>query len=265
MQIPLLFAAFPGASPAVLFGTNKLASVVGTSSAAIQYARRIAVPWRLALPSAGAALLGSWFGAKSVSHFSPELVRPLVLILLVSVAIYTFMRKFRQTRAPVPCIPIACRSRSSAHRSRTRLLRRILWARHRQLPDFPVHPLSRTGFSPGVGNGQDRERGDQPRRDRLFVGHGSVLWLAAGVMASCNLAGAVVGTRLCRRSRYRLRSQTLSLVVTALILAGLRHPRRLKWKPQASASRHGQETDCSTPAGVAVFLTRVSPLQPTNI
>ncbi|HQX07775.1 MAG TPA: sulfite exporter TauE/SafE family protein, partial [Zoogloea sp.] len=35
IQIPLLFSAFPQASPATLFGTNKLASVFGTASAAL--------------------------------------------------------------------------------------------------------------------------------------------------------------------------------------------------------------------------------------
>lgn len=37
IQIPLLFSTFPGATPATLFGTNKLASVVGTTSAAIRH------------------------------------------------------------------------------------------------------------------------------------------------------------------------------------------------------------------------------------
>ena len=39
IQIPLLFTSFPTQSTATLFGTNKLASVVGTGSAAWRYAR----------------------------------------------------------------------------------------------------------------------------------------------------------------------------------------------------------------------------------
>ena len=219
VQIPLLFAAFPGASPAVLFGTNKLASVVGTSSAAIQYASRIAVPWRLALPSAGAALLGSWFGAKSVSHFSPELVRPLVLILLVSVAIYTFMRKdFGKLARPSP----------HTHRVQVAIICAIGLA----LGFYDGF------FGPGTGSfliflfirflGQDFLQASVTAKIvnvatnlaaiAFFVGHGSVLWLAAGVMASCNLAGAVVGTRLAVARGTGFVRKLFLFVVTALIL-----------------------------------------------
>ena len=53
IQLPALFAAFPTTAPATLFGTNKLASIVGTTSAAVQYSRRVAIPWMVAGPGAG--------------------------------------------------------------------------------------------------------------------------------------------------------------------------------------------------------------------
>lgn len=93
IQTPALLAAFPATPPATLFGTNKLASIVGTSSAAIQYARRVRVPWRLALPGAFAALVGAWYGAKVVTYLPPDLIRPFILALLILVAIYTFIKK----------------------------------------------------------------------------------------------------------------------------------------------------------------------------
>ena len=93
VQIPALFTAFPSVSPATVFGTNKIASIVGTSSAAIQYARRVSIPWRLAAPGAVCALAGAWFGARAVVWMPVEYMRPLVLVLLVLVAIYTFARK----------------------------------------------------------------------------------------------------------------------------------------------------------------------------
>jgi len=39
--VPALFATFPSSPPATLFGTNKCASVWGTSIATLQYARRV--------------------------------------------------------------------------------------------------------------------------------------------------------------------------------------------------------------------------------
>src|SRR5690606_58341 len=93
IQVPALFAAYPGTSPAILFATNKIASIVGTSSAALQYARRVQVPWAAALPGAVAALFGAWHGAKAVAYLPPSVLRPLILLLLIAVAIYTFVKK----------------------------------------------------------------------------------------------------------------------------------------------------------------------------
>lgn len=58
IQLPALFAAFPTTAPATLFGTNKLASIVGTTSAAVQYSRRVEIPWRVAAPGAWLRLSG---------------------------------------------------------------------------------------------------------------------------------------------------------------------------------------------------------------
>ncbi|MCC6657850.1 MAG: TSUP family transporter [Rhodocyclaceae bacterium] len=93
IQIPALFNALPQSQPATLFGTNKLASIFGTGSAALRYARRIDVPWRAALPAAVAAFVLSYFGAMTVALLPKEWLRPLVLALLVSVTVYTYLRK----------------------------------------------------------------------------------------------------------------------------------------------------------------------------
>jgi hypothetical protein len=93
IQIPLLFNALPNAAPATLFGTNKMASVFGTGSAAWRYARRVAVPWRAVLPAAVSAFVLSYAGAMTVAILPPVLLRPVVLALLIAVAAYTYLRK----------------------------------------------------------------------------------------------------------------------------------------------------------------------------
>lgn len=93
VQIPLLFALFPFAPPAVLLGTNKIASVFGTSASAVQYARRVAVEWNTALPAALAALVSSFAGAWTVTRIPPDFLRALLPFLLVAVAAYTYFRK----------------------------------------------------------------------------------------------------------------------------------------------------------------------------
>lgn len=93
IQIPALFSVLPQAQPATIFGTNKLASIFGTSSAALRYARRIDVPWRAALPAALSAFVLSYFGAMTVALLPKEWLRPLVLVLLIVVTAYTYARK----------------------------------------------------------------------------------------------------------------------------------------------------------------------------
>src|SRR3990167_8655829 len=44
--VPALFATFPNAHPATLFGTNKGASVWGTAFATVQYQRRVQMQWQ---------------------------------------------------------------------------------------------------------------------------------------------------------------------------------------------------------------------------
>lgn len=93
VQVPLLLAALPSAAPATVFGTNKLASVFGTSAAAWRYARSISVSPVVTIPAALSAFLASYAGAMAVAWIPVALLRPLVLVLLVTVAIYTFAHK----------------------------------------------------------------------------------------------------------------------------------------------------------------------------
>jgi uncharacterized membrane protein YfcA len=93
IQIPALFTALPKELPATLFGTNKIASVFGTANAAWRYMRRVEMPWRTTLPAALAAFAFSYLGAMAVAWLPRELLRPLILLMLVGSAVYTFMRK----------------------------------------------------------------------------------------------------------------------------------------------------------------------------
>lgn len=93
IQIPALLNVLPAAPEATLFGTNKLASVCGTSVAARSFIGRVNIPWALVLPAALSAFVMAFLGAAAVSHISPGSLRPLVLVLIVAMAIYTFRKK----------------------------------------------------------------------------------------------------------------------------------------------------------------------------
>lgn len=93
IQIPALFSAMAGTAPATLLGTNKVASVFGTSAAAVNYARRTPIAWTTVAPAAIAAFLFAFFGAYTVTKIPADFLRSLLPFVLLAVAIYTFYRK----------------------------------------------------------------------------------------------------------------------------------------------------------------------------
>jgi len=96
IQLPALFVFLPAnlaASVPLVFGTNKLSSLCGTSMALLQYARRVKIPWRSILPAGIAAFAFSALGARIVQLVHSDFLKPLVLVLLTGVAIYTYRQK----------------------------------------------------------------------------------------------------------------------------------------------------------------------------
>ena len=92
IQLPALVLGLPGAAPAQLLATNKLASICGTSVSAATYYRRIRPDLRTALPMAGAAYLGAVGGAFVGLHIPKSAFNPVILVLLVVVGAYTLLR-----------------------------------------------------------------------------------------------------------------------------------------------------------------------------
>lgn len=216
VQIPALFTAFPASLPATLFGTNKLASIVGTSSAAIQYARRVAIPWRVALPAAGSALVGAWFGARAVAYLSPAVLKPVILLLLILVAIYTFVRKDFGTGAtavePQHSVPPALLIGASVgfydgfFGPGTGSFLIFLFVR------FLAMDFLRASVTAKIVNVATNFAALA-----FFTTHVAILWQAAGVMACSNLAGAIVGSRLALRHGAGFVRKMFLGVVAALI------------------------------------------------
>jgi uncharacterized membrane protein YfcA len=102
IQVPALLILVPGAPVATLLGTNKVASSMGTIAAVVRYSRGLKMDWHLAAPAAGAAFVCSILGARVVSALDESLVRPVVLVLLLAVGLYTWRtRDFGSVHAPM--------------------------------------------------------------------------------------------------------------------------------------------------------------------
>jgi uncharacterized membrane protein YfcA len=101
IQVPALLVLLPNATVPVVFGTNKVASSMGTTAAMLRYARDLRIDWRICVPAAAAAFICSFLGAHAVSGLDTRVLRPLVLVLLVAVALYTWRaRRFGEIHAP---------------------------------------------------------------------------------------------------------------------------------------------------------------------
>ena len=93
IQLPALLIQFPQLALPTLFGTNKIAALSGTSIAAVQYAKRIRFNWKVLLFISLFSFLFSFLGARTVSYLDSEALKPLILIILIAIAIYTFIKK----------------------------------------------------------------------------------------------------------------------------------------------------------------------------
>ncbi|WP_460880363.1 sulfite exporter TauE/SafE family protein [Pontibacter rugosus] len=101
IQLPALLIFLPGASLPTIFGTGKFAGIAGTTAAMIRYVRTVKINYLAILPAAGAAFVFSFLGARALSHLDADLLKPLILLLLILVAVYTFTKKdFGSLHAP---------------------------------------------------------------------------------------------------------------------------------------------------------------------
>jgi len=93
IQLPALLIQLPQTAIPVLLGTNKIAALTGTALAARRYARRVRFDFRLLLVIGAFALLFAYLGAKSLHYFNPEVLKPLLFVILLFIASYTYFKK----------------------------------------------------------------------------------------------------------------------------------------------------------------------------
>lgn len=220
IQTPALLVLFPAVPVATLFGTNKLASIVGTGSAAVAYVRRVRLDWRVVAPAALSAMALAFLGARMAASVRPAVLRPIVLVVLALVAAYTFARK----------------DFGSMHRAVVTGGRAVATA---TLVGATVGFYDGL-FGPGAGSflvflfigtlGFDFLHASAAAKITntatnlaalaYFVPTGHVLYALAVPMAVCNAAGGVLGARLAiRRGTGFVR--VLFLVVVSALMARL--------------------------------------------
>lgn len=93
VQIPAFFVLYPQLSVPNVIGTNRLASAVGTSVAALNYARSVPIPWKTVLWAGIAAAICSYLGATVQSLLPADVLKPIILVLIIAIAFFTYRKK----------------------------------------------------------------------------------------------------------------------------------------------------------------------------
>ena len=92
IQLPALLIGLEKTETVVVLGTNKVPSIFGTTASALTYRRNIKVSSKLLVVMALPAFFGSMGGASLASLIPTEVLKPLVVVLLIAVLIYTWKR-----------------------------------------------------------------------------------------------------------------------------------------------------------------------------
>ena len=221
IQLPALLLFLPkelARDLATVYGTNKLASICGTGIAVVQYSRRVRINWHSILPAAVTAFVFAVLGSMAVSNINKDLLKPIILVLLIAVAIYTFVKKdFGDLHAPA----------FTAHKERSfGILVGIVLGFYDGF------------FGPGMGSfliftfiglfGFDFLSASASSKVInfatnlasviLFASTGHILYQYALPMAACQIAGSVTGTRVAMLKGNRFVRVLFLVVVSALIL-----------------------------------------------
>jgi hypothetical protein len=249
IQLPALFVFLPrelAASVPLVFGTNKLSSLCGTSVAVWQYSRRVPIPWRSILPATMAAFLFSVLGVRVLQSINSDFLKPLTLVLLIAVAIYTYWRKsFGHVHAP------------KFLADRERLLAVLVGTVIGFYDGF---------FGPGTGSflififiglfgfnfltasasAKAINCATNLAAVLIFAWHGDVLYYYALPMGVCNVAGALLGTRLAllRGNRF---VRVLFLGVVAVMIARFAYEQFVK-EPESRGVDRKESVQKPTPS-----------------
>jgi uncharacterized protein len=93
IQTPASLIMLPQLPVATVIGSLKLPSFSGTFFAARQYVRKVPINWKLMGWMALTAFSASFLGSQLLTQMSNRFMKPVILVVLVLVAIYTYSKK----------------------------------------------------------------------------------------------------------------------------------------------------------------------------
>ncbi len=218
VQLPALLVSLPRSETVTILGTNKLASVFGTTTAAALYRRQIKPDIKFLAAMAVPAFIGSAAGASLASHIPTKSMRPIVLVLLICVAIYTWLkpelgtiellrhRSIRRTQIGIGSGLIIGFYDGIFGPGTGSFLMLILVA------SLGYAFISASAIAKVVNVSTNIAA------IIVFGLHGAVIWQLGLILGAANVTGAVIGSRLAIRGGSALVRKVFLIVTVALII-----------------------------------------------
>ena len=218
IQLPALLIGLPKSETAEVLGTNKLSSIFGTSTAAVLYRKQIKPDPKVLLAMGLPALFGSAGGAMLASKIPTSSMRPMVLVLLIVVAIYTWFKpdlgKFENLRhLPRRRVQIAALAGviigfyDGIFGPGTGSFLMLILVASLGYAFITASAIAKVvNVATNVG------------AIMVFGINGAVIWQIGIIMGVANISGAVVGARLAIKGGSTLVRKVFLLVTVALIV-----------------------------------------------
>lgn len=93
IQTPFALILLPTQPVSTLMGSLKIPGFTGTSIASIQYLKKVDMNWKLLFIMAIFSSLAAFGGSFLLTKVSNDFMKPLLFVILVLLAIYTFIKK----------------------------------------------------------------------------------------------------------------------------------------------------------------------------
>ncbi len=196
IQTPMGLILLPQLPVSSVIGSLKIPAFSGTAFAAAQYVKKVIINWKLLLPMMAVAMLASFAGSNLLTMVHNDFMKPVLLVVLSLVAIYTFIKKdFGQHKE---------KSLSPALNFFYSLLISIVIGFY----DGFIGPgagsflvlafvaLMGYDFLHASANAKMVNLATNFGSILLFVLKGKIIWAVAIPMALCNAAGGFIGAKL---------------------------------------------------------------------
>jgi len=221
IQTPVAMILLPNLAVANIIGSLKIPAFSGTSFAAYQYLKKVQMNWKLLSIMAIVAFCAAFLGSNLLTLVHNDFMKPLLLVILTLIAIYTFTKKDFGIH------------KAKEHTVKRQLLLAVLMSVCIGFYDGFIGPGTGSflvlGFVSVLGfdflhasaNAKMVNLATNFGSICLFILKGKIIWAIAIPMAVCNAIGGWVGAKLAiKKGNAFIRIFFLIVVIGTLIRFG---------------------------------------------